>query len=238
MRQTNMGCADLHMHTTASDGTATVKELLTFIARERPFLDVIAITDHDTLDASLWAYEHRDDYAFDIVPGLEVSSRDGHVLALWVTQPIAKHMDLRDTVAAIHDAGGVAVLAHPFHVQMNFVRHNALRYWQHPGVLLEVELDAIEGHNAGVAIPGSNIMARMLAKRAHLPVIGNSDSHTLGSVGSGYTRFPGHDAVALRTAINNQRTQAEGGTWPITEYIEYLRSESVRRVIASSVKPT
>jgi predicted metal-dependent phosphoesterase TrpH len=45
-------------------------------------LDVIAITDHDTLEASLWAYERRQNYPFDIVPGVEISIRGGHVLGL------------------------------------------------------------------------------------------------------------------------------------------------------------
>ncbi|MEL6526409.1 MAG: hypothetical protein AAFQ07_11945, partial [Chloroflexota bacterium] len=51
------GRADLHMHTDASDGRPSVSELLNFVRKHRPHLSAIAITDHDTLDASLWAYE-------------------------------------------------------------------------------------------------------------------------------------------------------------------------------------
>ena len=126
------GTADLHVHTTASDGISPVDDLLDYIAIYRPNLDVIAITDHDTLDASLRAYENRQHYPFDIVPGVEVSSRAGHILALWVTTPIRRDMDLADTVAAIHEAGGLAVLAHPFHIEIDISRHNAKRHWQRP----------------------------------------------------------------------------------------------------------
>lgn len=84
------GRADLHMHTTASDGTADVQTLLAFIADQRRDLDVIAITDHDRLDSSLWAYENRQQYPFDVVPGLEVTTQAGHILALWVTTPILR----------------------------------------------------------------------------------------------------------------------------------------------------
>jgi predicted metal-dependent phosphoesterase TrpH len=82
------------MHTTASDGLSSVQELLNDVAR-RGHLNVIAITDHDTLDASLWAYEQNQRYAFDIVPGVEVSSQEGHVLALWVTHPVPMGLSLR-----------------------------------------------------------------------------------------------------------------------------------------------
>ncbi len=63
-----MGFADIHMHTTASDGFNTVKEVLNHITRMGT-LDVIAITDHDVMESSLWAYEHRQNYPFDIIPG-------------------------------------------------------------------------------------------------------------------------------------------------------------------------
>lgn len=132
-----MGRADLHMHTRASDGQATVQQLLSYVAKHRPQLDVIAITDHDTLEASLWAYEHRANYPFDVVPGLEVSSRAGHILALWVTTPIPKGLSLSETAQAIHEAGGLAVLAHPFHMEMDIVRANAPRLWSRPELLHE-----------------------------------------------------------------------------------------------------
>ncbi len=83
------GRADLHMHTTVSDGTATVEQMLDHIV-QRGDLDVIAITDHDRLAASLWAYSHRELYPFEIIPGVEVTSSDAHILGLWVTEPIRK----------------------------------------------------------------------------------------------------------------------------------------------------
>lgn len=82
-----MGRADVHMHTCASDGLPNAKQVLDYVAK-RGHLDVIAITDHDVLEASLWAYSQRSVYPFDIIPGVEVTARGGHVLALWVTQPI------------------------------------------------------------------------------------------------------------------------------------------------------
>jgi predicted metal-dependent phosphoesterase TrpH len=219
------GRADLHIHTTASDGRYTVQEVLEFISKKRPYLNVVAITDHDALDSALWAIDHQHRYAFDIVPGVEVSSRAGHILALWVTTPIPAKMNLDDTVQAIHEVGGVAILAHPFHIEMGFVRQNALRYLQHPEVLLQANLDGIEVHNAGIVTLGSNLVARLLAKRVGLAALGCSDAHTLGAIGAGQTRFQGKTALALRSAIQHASTQAEGTAWNISDYIEYLQTE-------------
>lgn len=232
------GRADLHIHTTASDGRYSVQDVLRHISQHRKHLTVIAITDHDTLDASLWAYEHRHRYAFDIVPGVEISSRAGHILGLWVTQMIPARLSLGDTVQAIHEAGGLAFLAHPFHIGMGAVRHNALRYLQTPEVLLQAGMDGIETHNAGISTPGSNLCARALAHRLRLPQIGNSDAHTLGAIGAGMTRFEGTNAEALRLAISQRRTWAEGSAWNIRDYIEYLQTERhkvVKPSLANSI---
>jgi hypothetical protein len=227
------GRADLHMHTTVSDGTATVRQLLDHLTRrseaQRRALDVIAITDHDRLEASLWAYERRHRYPFDIIPGVEVSSRGGHVLALWVTQPIPMDLSLQETIAAIHAQGGLAVLAHPFHVQMGFVAKNAPRYLRTPQLLLEWGLDAIEVHNAGMLTPGCNLVARSVAARIGITQLGNSDAHTLGAIGSGWTRFPGHTAAHLRTAIETGQTRARGHYWGAREYVKFTRDLIGRR---------
>jgi predicted metal-dependent phosphoesterase TrpH len=224
----NSGRADLHMHTTVSDGLATVRDLLEFVVKRRK-LDVIAITDHDRIEGSLWAYERRDRYPFDIVPGMEVSSAGGHVLALWVTKLIPANMSLEETIAAIHEQGGLAVLAHPFHVQMRFVARNAPRYLRKPQLLLEWGLDALEVHNAGMLTPGCNLVARSVAKRIGIPQIGNSDAHTLGAVGSGWTRFPGHTAAHLREAILRGETRARGRSWGAREYAKFTKDLIERR---------
>jgi predicted metal-dependent phosphoesterase TrpH len=219
------------MHTQASDGLPTVRELLDYVAernlrRPQNRLDVIAITDHDRVDAALWAYERREQYPFDIIPGMEVSSTAGHVLGLWVQKPIARGLSLKDTVAAIHDQGGVAVLAHPYHIQIGIVAQNAVRYTFRPEVLSEAKLDAIEGFNAGIVLPGTNILSRLLARHTGLPIIGGSDAHTLGGIGCGQTRFPGMTAADLRCAIARGETYAEGKPWPLNDYWNYLTSST------------
>lgn len=225
------------MHTTASDGVASVRELLDFVAEHRPHLNAIAITDHDTLDASLWAYEHQSFYPFDVIPGVEVTSTAGHILALWVTKPIPAGMDLRDTAAAIHEAGGLAILAHPFHFHMSLVFRNAWRYLIRPEVLSEAGIDGVEAHNAGVVTPISNWLSHRLGRQLGIAVTGSSDAHTNGAIGSGLTRFPGQTAHDLRHALENAQTRAEGRPWPINDYIQYLQ-HMMSPAAASSLETT
>jgi predicted metal-dependent phosphoesterase TrpH len=229
----SLGRADLHIHTTASDGVATVLEVLNFVSKRRK-LNVIAITDHDTLDASLWAYEHQASFPFEIIPGVEVSCREGHMLALWVTEPIKRYMSLSETAAAIHEQGGLAVLAHPFHPYMKSHAKAALRHLKRPEVLLDLGIDALEVHNGGIANTGFNRLARKIARKIGMAVTAGSDAHTLGAIGTGETLFAGSSAEDLRQALITQSTAAKGRAWSITDYVGYLRHERRRKGRKSS----
>jgi predicted metal-dependent phosphoesterase TrpH len=233
MTEIPLGRADLHIHTTASDGAASVLEVMNFIALRRK-LNVIAITDHDTLDASLWACERKHLYPFDIIPGVEVSSCEGHVLALWVSNPIKRGMDLADTVAAIHEEGGLAVLAHPVHPYIKQHARKALQHCIKPESLLEIGIDALEVHNSGIAGTGFNWLALQIAHRIGISVTGGSDAHTLGAIGTGETIFAGSNAEDLRHALITKRTKAKGRAWSITDYVGYLKHEKQRKAMISS----
>jgi predicted metal-dependent phosphoesterase TrpH len=225
------------MHTRASDGLATVQQVLDYVQAAGE-LNVIAITDHDVLDASLWAYSQRGRYDFDIIPGVEVTAREGHVVALWVTNPIPKRMSVKETAAAIHEQGGVAILAHP--CEPTIAGRHLLRYYRHPEVLLGWDVDAVEMYNAGSLTPGNNEMAQRLCRRLPLPVVGNSDAHTLSAIGCGITRFPGYTAKDFRIALAEGRTVAEGVRWPITAYLKLSPSSihrKVNRFLGTSLRP-
>ena len=230
-----LGRADIHMHTTASDGFYSVQQVLDHIARLGA-LDVVAITDHDVLDASLWAYANRTRYPFDIVPGVEISSAEGHVLGLWITQPVPRGLSLAETAAAVHELGGLAVLAHPFELLISPAA--SLRYLRTPAVLLQAGVDALEVHNASTPTPGNNWLARRIAATLSLAVTGGSDAHTLGGIGAGMTRFPGRSAANLRAALLAGETSAEGTAWPITDYLRHLHGSTRRKLSAFSATNT
>src|SRR5690349_4824161 len=97
--------ADLHIHTLASDGTASVEEVLTQVAASD--LRVIAITDHDTLDGALEARRLAPGFGVDVIVGQEVSTREGHLLVLFVDQPLPPARPAAETIAAAHALGGL-----------------------------------------------------------------------------------------------------------------------------------
>src|SRR5439155_7046400 len=95
--------ADLHLHTTHSDGRHTPQRLATELLRSR--LAVVAVTDHDTVAGALEVEERLAGYGPEIVVGTEVSSADGQILALFVDGDVPLGLSAEATVAGIHDRG-------------------------------------------------------------------------------------------------------------------------------------
>src|SRR5215213_250328 len=173
--------ADLHIHTTASDGAASVPELLEYIAQMTD-IRVIAITDHDSIAGAKEAARLARQFGIDVIMGDEVSTADGHLLALFVDTFLPPHRPAAETIAAIHAQGGLAIAPHPFDRSVPSLGRTNL---QHPGW----NFDAIEGFNAGViwSQRGCNRAAQRAAATLGLPVVGGSDAHTLATTGLGYT---------------------------------------------------
>jgi predicted metal-dependent phosphoesterase TrpH len=204
------GRADLHIHTAASDGTAGVAAILDHVAALGR-LDVIAITDHERIDAALAARSMAADRGlpFEVVVGEEVSTRGGHLLALYVETRIAPYRSLRDTIAAVHDAGGLAVPAHPLVPYPLCAQGWVLRRLiDHPDERLHP--DAIETFNPTTLGKPWHARVVRFADRHGLAHLGNSDAHALGAIGTGWTSFPGRTAADLRLAILAHATEHHG----------------------------
>lgn len=210
-----MGTADLHIHTRYGDGMATVPELLRYVAA-RGGIDVIAITEHDTIRAAAEARElhARGAYPFDIIPGIEVTTLDGHLLALFVDEPIASFQRMEPTLADIHRLGGLAVIPHPLSW---LTRSVSARVIDRIAAIRNdaVHFDAIEEYNLSPAGRVTSARARRLNReRFGLPAVGASDAHFLQSIGSAYTSFEGATAAGLRRAIEAGATSGAPGRAP------------------------
>jgi len=194
------------MHTTASDGWPTPQELVDHTSR-RGSLNVIAVTDHDTIEGALRARGHAAKRArLHVIVGEEVSSRDGHIVALYLERRIRPGMSAAATVDAIHDQGGLAIAVHPFWRTERVARNGRVHGvgW----LAAELDFDAIEVENATPGFYVFNQLAHRLNLGLGAAELGSSDAHILDAVGRAYTEFPGKTPEALRTAIESGATTA------------------------------
>jgi len=200
------GRADLHTHTDASDGWPTPLELVDHAAR-RARLDVIAVTDHDTIEGALHAAEHAAKRSrLQVIVGEEVSSRDGHILGLFLERAVKPGLSAAATVHAIHEQGGIAVAAHPFWRTQRQRRGAPVHGvgW----LAAELGFDAIEVENATPGFYVVNQLARRLNMGLGAAETGGSDAHIVDAVGRAFTEFPGKTPAALRKAIEMGETRA------------------------------
>jgi len=192
---------DLHVHSNRSpDGRASVEELVAAAARGG--LDGLALTDHNTVSGHRRLAElARDRPELRLIPGVEVSTREGHLLAYGVDAPPPPHRPVAESAEWVVAHGGVPVLAHPFR-------------WTH-GVGRRVAqaarvpaLETVNGHNGRRA----NSRATAIAAARSLGTTGGSDAHRGEELGRAWTRFPeGSDAPdELLDALQRGTTVADG----------------------------
>ena len=221
----------MHLHSLYSDGTATVAAILEHVERHTD-LDVIAITDHERIDGALRAarLHATGDYSFDLVVGEEITTRRGHVLALFITERLPALRPLEETLAAIHAAGGVAIAAHPLApvpLSVGARTLRAVRDHADP----TVRFDALELFNPSTA--GRTRQRARLAlndRELHLPAVGNSDAHVLEGIGSGFTAFEGSTAADYRAALRAGAVSAHGAHWSSAHNVDVYRRQLQAKV--------
>ena len=210
---------ELHTHSSLShDGRDPVDHLLEQAASVG--LDAPAVTDHDEIDASLDAVEKAPEYGLIGIPGMEVTTAAGHVLALGVREAIPAGLSFEATLDRIHEGGGIAVVPHPFQSS----RH---------GVAAKISTetlataDAIEVYNSRLLTGRANRKAERFAAAHDLPMTAGSDAHIAEMVGQATTEVDAADSstrgildavAAGRTSVVGRRTpwhisfrQAAGG---------------------------
>jgi predicted metal-dependent phosphoesterase TrpH len=175
---------DLHTHTFFSgDGVSSPEENIA-AAREKG-LHGFAITDHNTCDAITYLLEKglmREDGLpvddFLIIPGVEVTTDEGHLLCIGVTLPYLKGKPAREVCEIIHERGGLAIPPHPYDLFRAGIRFP---------VLETLPIDALEVFNAATTLRRYNRYAFGYAQLRGLPMTASSDAHHSEAVGTAYT---------------------------------------------------
>lgn len=164
---------DLHVHTTYSPDSLITPDELVFFAKKRG-LNGVAVTDHDRLDGALKISEET---RFFVVPGMEISSLNGHIIGLDVQEMIPKGLTAEETVDRIHRACGIAVACHPMTLfKGSLGNHTSSKF------------DAVETINSS-AVPFSYsvMQSEKLASRLGIARVAGSDAHFGPEIGSAYT---------------------------------------------------
>ena len=231
-----MGRADLQLHSDLGDGLSSIEEILE--SAERTGLDVIALTDHDDIRG---AFQLRDLAArrsspVEVVPGVEVTTRSGHLLALWIEDEVPMFSSLAQALARIHKAGGVAVVPHPLSYLTFSIGEGALRQlaaYRDDSRMV----DAIELRNPSYA--GRVRASRALWLNTHVLRVaetGSSDAHHAALVGTCWTDFPGITAEDLRGALRAHATKADGRGWTLREHLDGAAKQQWRSMVRDPIK--
>jgi predicted metal-dependent phosphoesterase TrpH len=197
-----MGTADLHIHSIYSyDATSTVRAVLKQAADTG--LNVIALTDHDEIRGSLEAHELAPKYGIESIPAVEVTTKEGHLVALFVETLPPRGLTLVDTLIHIGKMGGVAIAPHPFsNLPGSLSLETVVRALTNPRA--KGVLKGIETHN--MSTQSFDSIAQKLSVYLPLAKIASSDAHVYWAIGEGRTEFPGETAQDLRNALEQMTT--------------------------------
>lgn len=229
------GRADLQLHSDLGDGLAPPEAILD--AAERAKMDVIALTDHDDIRG---AFLIRDLAAqrgspVEVITGVEVTTRSGHLLALWIEDEIPMFAPLAQTIALIHQRGGIAIAPHPLSYLTFSIGERALR---------SLHTAEPASHIDGIELVNPSYAGRVRSKRATwlnrellgAAETGSSDAHHARLVGTAWTEFAGRTASDLRRAIAERTTRPDGRNWTLGEHLDGVAQQQWRSMIRDPVK--
>lgn len=222
---TKLGKADVHIHSVYSDGDEKIEDILEY-AQNKTDLDVIAISDHDTIEGALKAQElmKGKNYRFQLIIGEEITTQEGHIVGLFLKEAIPSNLSVQETLARIRVQKGLAIASHPFyHSKMKHAKYATMDGIGATTLLRNNSfIDAIEIVNATPTLSDENLAASILNKTLLFNAeVGNSDAHILAAIGMGYTLFEGKTAADFRKAVLQHQTRAMYKNWSYLGLFKY-----------------
>ena len=193
---------DSHIHSEYSpDSKSKLKDIFK-VAKSRN-IDIIAISDHNTVNGSKEARKltKKDDLL--VIPSIEISSIEGHILGFGCEEKIDRDLPAAETIDLIHDQSALAIIPHPY----CFYRHGLLCKADYK----DLKIDAIETKNARFIVGYCNNKAKNLSKNENLPSLGASDAHYFKFVGDCYSKIDCEkDIDSVLKSIKKGKVEAFG----------------------------
>ena len=206
---------DLHIHSKYSeDACGTASEIIKQVKKKG--LQGMAITDHNSISGGIKA-KKLSSKDFLVIPGVEISTKQGHCIGLNVEKDIPKNKSVSDTIELIYDAGGIPIIPHLFR-NMSGIKEQHLSSIVH-------RISAIEVYNS-CSLPTTNLKTAEVAKKYSLGGTGGSDSHEPEYAGNAYTLVDTTDLTidTILSEIEKKNTWGNGTTLPLT----YRRDRMVK----------
>ncbi len=216
---------DFHCHSKGSyDGKEPVDLMVEHV--EDIDLDGFAVTDHDEIQQSLEASKIGEDSEAIVIIGEEVSTKDGHLLAIGVKEKIEPGNPFMDTVKEIRQRGGAAIVPHPFQKTRHGVSKSKIK-----------DIDAVEAFNAWLFTGLQNRRAEKFAKHHNYPMVAGSDAHSLGIIGRAYAEIeidkPREeiDSEDIIKALKSGNVEMQGRRAPIYRAAYHYIKASIRKTM-------
>jgi len=203
--------ADIHMHTNLGDGWVSPARIIEEATRRG--LHLIAVTDHDHIEGAKRVAEllAQLNSPLQMITGVEVSTRQGHLLGLFVKKAPRAMRSVEESIETIKEQGGIVIVPHPFGRLVPSLSRTKI------GALLEkgYAIDGIEIYNPSPANASKRAAVRAANQQWGLAETGGSDAHFWQQIGMAYTLFPGSSPDDLRRAILERHVRPGGHEVPI-----------------------
>lgn len=176
----------------------------------------VAITDHDTTGAWKEAKRAAKEYGIVFISGIEISTKNGHVLGVGLNEHIPKKLPLEDTVEMIHDQGGISVAAHPYDIRGQGVKGGVKH------------VDAVEVFNAMNLDRLSNMLAFNKAEEHGKSMVAGSDSHTSDMFGLAVNEVDAYDADGVISEIRKGKVTLDAEYMGVNNIMNWSKERLLR----------
>ncbi len=207
---------ELHCHSWYSkggtvpwEGLVPPREIVKVLKRKG--FGGLALTDHDTTAGWKDVMSEAKKQGMVFIPGVEISTKSGHMIALGIDKFIKSGLSLEETLDLVHKQGGIAVAPHPFDVREEGLGREF------------VKADAAEIFNSLNISRMENRVAEREVRKIGMPAVGGSDAHSLEMLGAAVNFINGHDVDSALEEIRKGRVRIERNYIPVPVVVSWAR---------------